>query len=214
MLKAVFFDLDGTLLDTVPEICHTLNETLIKYGYPPLSEAQTAQYVGNGAQKLVERATPKGAPMSEVLMDFRARYATCANEHTRMYEGALECLAKLKERGLKLAVITNKPQEATVGVIEKFFPNTFDFVGGDSGMFPCKPDPSLARYAALTLRVAPSECLFVGDGETDVVTAQNAHMRCIAALWGYRSREVLAAAGATEFAESFAELTKITEKIS
>ena len=212
MVKAIFFDLDGTLLDTVPDIMGCLNFVLARYGYPLLTESDTRAFVGNGARRLVELSVPPWAPAEEILAEFRTRYAVCANAHTRIYEGAGECLANLKARGVKLAVITNKPHEATQRVVSQFFPDLFDFVGGDSGSFPVKPDPALVRYAALTLRVSSAECLFVGDGETDVQTARNAKMRCVAALWGYRSRAQLEAAGAKLFASSFCELENITEK--
>ena len=126
----------------------------------------------------------------------------------------MQVLRVLKERGLKLAVITNKPQDAAEAVLKKFFPEgLFDFIGGDTGMFPCKPDPSLARYAALTLHVAPAECAFVGDGEPDACVARNAGMYGISVLWGYRTRARLEEVGATVFADSFLSLQKILEKL-
>ena len=214
MLKAVLFDLDGTLLDTLPDIRASLNVTLQKFGYPEVTPEQARLYVGNGAKKLVERALPQGAPdLEEVYEDFRARYAQSDNSLTRLYEGEREVLSFLVGRGVKLAVITNKPQEATKKCVEQFFPRSlFSFVAGDSGLFPCKPDPALARYCALSLRVSPAECAFVGDGETDVLTAKNAGMTGIAVLWGYRSRERLEEAGANLFCGSFPELGKIFEK--
>ena len=209
MIEAVFFDLDGTLLDTVPDIRMSLNETLAAFGYPQISEGEARQFVGNGARKLVERATPEGAPVERILADFRTRYAACANAHTRPYEGAKEFLVKAKAAGFKLAVITNKSQDATQRAVSQFFPGIFDFVEGNSGAFPCKPDPALARYAALSLRVAPKDCVFVGDGETDVLTAKNTGMRSVAVLWGYRTREELEGAGARCFVRSYAELEKL-----
>ena len=209
-MGAVIFDLDGTLLDTVPDIRASLNATLKEFGYPEISYAATCAYVGNGAKKLVSRALPDGAEnVEEVYARFRERYGASKNEETRVYDGIKELLAHLKARGVKLAVVTNKPQNATERVIGKFFPDTFDFVGGDDGSFPCKPDPSLARYASLTMRVAPRDCVFVGDGETDVLTAKNAGMRGIAVLWGYRTREQLAATGAKEFISSAFELLQL-----
>ena len=122
-----------------------------------------------------------------------------------------ELLKGLKARGVKLAVVTNKPQGAATTSIEKFYPALFDYVGGDSGMFPCKPDPTLTRYVALSLRVPLNECVLVGDGEADVRTAQNAGIRSISALWGYRTREQLVQAGATAFAATPAELKRLLE---
>lgn len=208
-MKAVFFDLDGTLLDTLPDLFACVNSVLSAHGYPPVSFDKVRAAVGNGAKKLMERVLPTGSPLGEHLAEFRTLYAENSCDLTVPYDGAAETLAKLKSLGLKLAVITNKPHEATVKVMRKYFPeDMFDFIAGDSGDFPVKPDPSLARYAALTLRVSPAEVLFVGDGETDFLTAKNAGMRPLAALWGYRTRAQLAAVGAEEFAERFGDILK------
>lgn len=204
-MEAVFFDLDGTLLDTLPDIRAAVNAVFEKYGFPAVSREQTCAAVGSGARVLMERLLPAGAPLGECLADFREYYAMHSCADTRPFAGVKETLAALKGR-VKLAVVTNKPHEATVRVIEKFFGDTFDFVAGDSGDFPVKPDPALTRYAALTLRVAPKNCLFVGDGETDYLTAKHAGMRPLAALWGYRTREQLEAVGAREFVGSIEEV--------
>lgn len=212
-MRAVLFDLDGTLLDTLPDIARSLNETLLFYGYPACPLAQVRMYVGDGAKKLVERALPAGAAdVEEVYAAFRERYGKSDHGLTAPYLGMHEALTELRARGMKLAVITNKPQEAAKACVEKFYGGLFDFVGGDSGMFPCKPDPSLSRYCALTLRVPMGECLFVGDGEADVRTAKSAGMRCVSVLWGYRTREQLAAAGADSFISSPAELRNFCGK--
>ena len=217
MVKAILFDLDGTLLDTVPDIRATLNEALRGHGYPEIDYAHTCAYVGDGARQLIERALPAGTGRDDadaVYKDFRTRFAKSENELTRLYPAEREVLAALKARGLKMGVVTNKPQDAAENVIGKFFPaDFFDFVGGDSGMFPCKPDPSLARYAALSLRLAPAECVFAGDGETDAKTALSAGMVGVSVLWGYRTRAQLAAAGAVRFAENFMDFQKILEKL-
>ena len=211
MIKAVFFDLDGTLLDTLPDIHASVNEMLRAFSYPEITRMQTQSYVGDGARKLIERALPENATNIDECHDFfREHYTKSGNSLTKLFEGELEALQELKARGLKLAIITNKPQAATYACVEKFFPEgMFDFIGGDSGMFSCKPDPSLTRYAALTLRVALKECVFVGDGEADVLTAKNAGMRNLSVLWGYRTREQLEKVGATEFVENFQDILKI-----
>lgn len=211
-MQAVFFDLDGTLLDTVEDIRTHVNGMLRAFSYPEIDELQARAYVGNGARKLIERAIPQGADLEACFAEFSRRFAASDNRNTRLFEGETEVLSALKEEGVKLAVITNKPQYATESCLNAFFPGGFfDFVGGDSGMFGCKPDPSLTRYAALALRVPLKECVFVGDGETDVQTAKNAGMRSIAVLWGYRTRAQLKAAGASRFAESYWELGKILQ---
>lgn len=215
MIKAILFDLDGTLLDTLDDIRYYVNATLQKFGYPPITREQARAYVGDGANKLIERSLPAECKNTdECYADFLAAFSKSKNERTRLFAGELECLDSLRADGYRLAVVTNKPQEATEGCIKAFFPaGMFEFVGGDTGMFPCKPDPTLARYAALSMRVSPAECAFVGDGEPDVLTAKHADMYGISALWGYRTKAQLQAVGATVFARDYFELRKILQNI-
>ncbi|MDE7295772.1 MAG: HAD family hydrolase [Clostridia bacterium] len=210
MTKAVLFDLDGTLLDTLDDITARVNETLRTFSYPEISREKVRGYIGDGARQLVERALPHNADnIDECFAFFKTHFANSDNALTKLFAGEEEALESMQARGLKLAIVTNKTQAATDRLVKQFFPKiNFAFVGGDSGNFPCKPDPTLAMFAALSMRVSPAECLFVGDGETDVKTALRAGMRGVSCLWGYRTREQLEKAGATEFAESFAELEK------
>lgn len=208
-MKAILFDLDGTLLNTLPEIAKSLNEALSILSLPKISLSKTREYVGDGARKLIERAVGQRGNVDRALELFKESYEKSELKETSLFEGEMEALFKLKEN-YRLAVLTNKPQQATERCISRFFPEGFfDFVGGDSGMFPLKPDPSFARFIALTLRVPLCDCVMVGDGEADVLTAKNAKLRCISALWGYRTREELSKVGAREFAASFSKLSEI-----
>ncbi len=215
MLRAAIFDLDGTLLDTLDDIRRTLNDTLERFGYPTLSVEQAKAFVGNGAKKLVQRALPSDVKnFDEVFEDFRAHYATCDNAFTKPYDGELSLLKKLQRKGVKLAVVTNKPQDAAQKAIADCLGEiSFEKIVGYTGDFPAKPDPTATAFTALTMRVAPSECVFIGDGETDVQTAINAGMAGVACLWGYRSKEVLQAAGATRFASDYRELEEILDSL-
>ena len=211
MLKAVFFDLDGTLLNTIPDIHACINASLVKFGYPAIDEAHTTAYVGDGAKLLVERALPANCPdVDRVYEDFHTCFAADPSDRTQLYPDEMQVLRVLKERGLKLAVITNKPQDAAEAVLKKFFPEgLFDFIGGDTGMFPCKPDPSLARYAALTMHLAPAECAFVGDGEPDIAMARAAGIDIISVTWGFRTKEQLEKAGGTVFLDKTKMLAEL-----
>lgn len=214
MIKAILFDLDGTLLDTLDDIRESVNEMLEQYGYGQITREQTRAYIGNGARMLVWRALPDEADREACFEAFTRIFADSKGERTKPFEGASECLRSLKAQGYKLGVVTNKPHYATVKLMERFFPDTFDIVLGDDGTFPCKPDPTAARYAALALRVPCGECLFVGDGETDVLTARNAGMPMVAVSWGYRSVALLKEAGARFFLNGFCELENFVKNFS
>lgn len=212
MIKCVIFDLDGTLLNTSEEIHGLINRVLNKFSLPTITYEQTVNYIGNGAKKLVERAVPSDNSqlIDDVYRYFTRIYAECTNDHTSLYEGEEEFLNKIKEKGLKTAILTNKPQAAADNVYKKFLqPFRFDLVLGQSERFPTKPSPDAVLYITDQLKVHLDECLFVGDGETDVLTAKNAGMASVAVLWGYRNKKCLSKAGATIFADSFGQLYEI-----
>ena len=216
MIKAVLFDLDGTLLNTLEDIRYGVNSSLSQFGYPPISIEQTRSYVGVGARMLMRRALPNGASEEEVEECYRIFKSgmESATGRTQPYEGAVEVLKRLKSQGLKLGVVTNKPQGAAEAVLKACLPEIeFDSVCGDTGDFPVKPDPTIAYYCGLNMRIFPNECVLVGDGDTDVQTAINAGMVGVACTWGFRTREQLKNAGATLFAGDFYELEKILYNI-
>lgn len=211
MFKTVIFDLDGTLLDTSRDIQKVLNNTLSHFNLPQISLEKTVEYVGNGAKLLVKRAIPQSAMgnFDEIFNHYATNFATCDNELTCLYPGEEEVLLNLKKAGVKLALVTNKPQDATQGVYEKHLKKFgFDFVAGNTPSFPLKPDPALALYAAKMAGSRADECLFVGDGETDVQTAFNANMEHLSVLWGFRTKSQLKEAGAKNFVSNYSELEK------
>ncbi len=209
MYKLICFDLDGTLLDTVPDIQTVLNSTLKHFSLPGVTYAQTCAYVGNGAFKLVERAAGNIGKelLQEVYAYYTAHFAACDNSLSAYYPYEEEVLSRLTERGVKLAIITNKPQAATLNVYRRYFKKyNFAYVQGQEEGAPLKPDPSCVFKAIKEAGVKPSETLFVGDGETDVLTALNAKIDGVSVLWGYRSRAELEKAGAKIFVGDFREL--------
>lgn len=210
MYKTVFFDLDGTVLNTVPDIRAVLNGTLAAFNLPPLSERQTMEFVGNGAYELVRRAAGESCDnIPEIYARYVADFAACKNELSTLYDGEEEVLFNLKKKGVRLGIVTNKPQKATLNVYEKFF-KRFDFfyVQGQEEGVPLKPSPEGVLNAVNKFSLDKRECLFVGDGETDVLTAANAGLDCVSVLWGYRTKEQLKGAGATRFAENFKKLQR------
>lgn len=210
MIKLIIFDLDGTLLNTSYDIQRVLNATLLHFGLPQVSYEQTLAYVGNGARKLIERAVPSDRHdiLQSVYSYYSKAFAACDNSLTRLYDGEEQFLVRLKQNGVRTAIITNKPQDATDGVYKKLLARfDFDFVIGQSGQYPLKPDPQSTLAVMKLLWIDKKDCLFVGDGETDVETARAAGIDCASVLWGYRSRAQLLAAGAQHFVYSFDELS-------
>lgn len=211
MIRAVIFDLDGTLLDTSQDIHSVLNTSLAKFSLPLLTMEKTMEFVGDGAKKLIERAVaPRFELTEEVYLDYMDRFVHCNNSHTKLYEGERETLKNLAAQGLRFAIISNKPQEATDRVYDSFLKD-FHFceVLGQTEYYPLKPDPASTLAVMARLGVSREQCVYVGDGDADVLTAKNAGIPCISALWGFRRKDQLIKAGADLFAESFAELEKI-----
>ena len=208
MIKAIIFDLDGTLLDTSKDIGYVLNQTLEEFGLPLIDIDEVKKMVGGGSENLIRKAI-KNAPVEfeKIHAAFVAKYAQNDNDLTSLYEKEDEVLKKFADSGIKLCLLTNKPHAATMAVFEKFL-SEFGFceVLGQTEYYRVKPDPSSTFAILKKSGIECSECVFVGDGETDCLTAKNVGMRCISVLWGYRSREELALAGATEFAENWEEL--------
>lgn len=214
MIKAIVFDLDGTLLDTSRDIRFVLNNSLAKFGLPPVSSGALRAMLGDGAYNLVSRAVPAGRRdlVQAVYEDYVPAYASHDNSRTVLYQGEDGALKRLKAAGVKLAVLSNKPQDATLACCrEKLGEYGFDMVVGQ-GRFPLKPDPSALYYMMDSLGVGKDECLFTGDGETDINTARNAGIQCVSVLWGFRSREQLAAAGGTLFAENYTQYLQILQQ--
>lgn len=214
MIKAVIFDLDGTLLNTLGDIYCVLNESLEKFNLPKITFEQAGEFIGNGAKKLVERAVGNRTDMAQKVYEYYAeKFAECKNERTKLYEGEERALRALTSAGVKLAIITNKPQNATNAVFAKYLAKFgFSEVLGQTEYYPLKPNPASAFAVIEKLSVNKDDCVFVGDGETDVATAEAAGVECISVLWGYRTREQLESAGAKLFAKNFKELTQMILK--
>lgn len=208
--KTVIFDLDGTLLDTLPDIAENINIMLKHYGYPERSYAEMRKFIGCGARNLVKDSI--GVPLSEKELDERLAYyneiyTASSSPATKLFDGVAEMLEGLKARGYKIAVLTNKPQATTDRVVKEHLSRAgFDLVVGQREGVKIKPDKEAALYIMKTLGASPENTYMVGDGETDVMTAVNAGIHGVAVLWGYRDKDELEAAGAKIFVSSPKEL--------
>jgi phosphoglycolate phosphatase len=192
---SVIWDLDGTLLDTLADLTASTNAALAAFGYPPRTLEQLRQVVGNGAANQIRKSLPEDAQdFDEVLAFYRAHYRAHCNEATRPYPGILEALDALKARGIRMAVVSNKPDPATKALCQAHFGGRLDLVLGECEGIRRKPAPdSVLRALELLGGSAP---VYIGDSEVDVATARNAGMDCICVGWGFRPEETLRDAGA------------------
>lgn len=210
-IKAVFFDLDGTLVNSIYDIAGAMNYALEQLGFPTFTVEQYDHMVGNGMVKLCQRALPAGQEdkLDALLAGYKARYLSHCCDETRVYDGVPEMLAALRQAGLKLALISNKPQEQTDRVAGHYLPGMVDLAYGQREPFPVKPDPACFRFVAETLGVKPEEVLYCGDSAVDIQFARNAGAESLGCIWGFRGRKELEDAGAQHLAESPRELGEI-----
>ena len=214
--QAVFFDLDGTLLDTLADLAAACNEALHRHGCARLSQDEIKTYIGYGARQLVESAVRVSRPtwpdekIEPVYRTYREIYGRDWHVQTSIYPGIESLLNDLKAAGIKLAVLSNKPHENTLQVINHYFPeNLFDLCYGQINPFPTKPDPALALHMACQLGLAPEQVALVGDSGSDMLTAVRAKMTGVGVLWGFRDAEDLQDGGAAFLAEHVAELRRL-----
>jgi phosphoglycolate phosphatase len=211
---AILFDLDGTLLDSLHSIATAMNEALEALGLPTHPIEAYKHFVGDGVRTLAERVLPANAQdrIESLLAAYRPRYRARQLE-APAYEGVHAMLEALASRGIALSVLTNKPDDLAGEIVRSLFRSIpFAVVRGERVGGPKKPDPTQALAIAHALGLAPSQCWFVGDTPTDVRTARNAGMPCVAVLWGFRGREELANAGATVFVDYPRELVALYDR--
>lgn len=200
-IAAVLFDLDGTLLDTLEDIADASNRVLSRHGYPVHPISAYRYFVGEGARMLVRRTLPEEA-RGDAIVDrlyegFREEYHRNWNAKTRPYDGVPDMLEGLIERGVKIAVLSNKPDDFTRKCVEELLAGfAFDAVLGEREDVPAKPDPRGALRIAADIGVAPERMVLVGDSSIDMKTAVAAGMFAVGALWGFRERRELEENGA------------------
>ena len=210
MIKAVVFDLDGTLLDTIPDITGALDRALASQGLPTHTVEACKTFIGGGIREAVRKAVPAGTPepvQEAVLAFYKEDYRRRCTEETECYPGVRELLAGLAAAGLPAAVLSNKTEATAQHIIRTYFPDAaFRSVHGRTEGRPLKPDPGAAAPVLEELGLPSEEIAYVGDSGTDIVFARNTGMLPVGAPWGYRSREELAAAGAALLPEDPAQL--------
>ena len=218
MIKACVFDLDGTLADTLESMAYITNAIMRKFQLKEQPAEKFKYYCGEGASMLMKRCLldsgdEKLIHLEEGQKMYREMFAENPMYKVTVYDGIMEVLQTLKEKGLQLGVCSNKPHPATVKVMETMFPGLFEIVLGQSDDIARKPAPDGALKIAETFGVSPEECMYIGDTRTDMLTGKAAGMFTVGVLWGFRDREELEKSGADAVVEHPHELLKFCEEI-
>lgn len=214
--QAVVFDLDGTLLNTLEDIAHSANSALVRYGFPSHGVDEYRYFVGEGLTMLISRALPAEKRNDDIVSDcvkaFNENYSRNWNVNTTPYQGVLELLNELTAKHLKMAILSNKPDDSTKHCVRELLPyKSFEMVLGQREGTPRKPDPAGALEIAETLGIAPPQFLYLGDSGIDMQTATRAGMFPVGALWGFRSAEELRTHGAQVVIDRPMELLGLLE---
>lgn len=199
MKTGILFDLDGTLLDTLEDLYLATNAALERHSLPRRSRDEVRLFVGNGVEMLIRRAVPAGTDeetILAVLADFKTTYAAICEDHTRPYDGILDMLAALRERRIRVAVVSNKFDAATKKLCEKYFGDLVEVAIGERAGVRKKPAPDTVYEALKELGVTAEGAVYIGDSDVDIQTARNCGMPCISVTWGLRDEEFLMENGA------------------
>ena len=211
-MKACIFDLDGTLTNTLESMTYSVNLTLEEMGLSKITKDQCRLFVGNGARVLMEKslkaAGDTDASRIEEGMEIYGRiFVQNCTYHVTPYEGIPEMLKALKDKGIHLAVLSNKPDRQTVKVVKAIFgEELFDYAQGQKEGIRRKPEPDGVWYLMEQMHVSKEECLYIGDSEVDAATGRNAGLKTIGVLWGFRDRKTLETAGADDLIDRPDEL--------
>ena len=197
--QTAVFDLDGTLLDTLEDLYLATNHALTLHGFPLRSRDEVRMFVGNGVEMLIRRAVPAGTDEETtlaVLADFKSTYAAICEDHTRPYDGILDMLTALRERGIRVAVVSNKFDAATKQLCQKYFGDLVEVAIGERAGVRKKPAPDTVHEALRELGVTAEGAVYIGDSDVDIQTARNCEMPCISVTWGLRDKDFLLQSGA------------------
>lgn len=205
----LLFDLDGTLFDTLDDLRNSVNHALRSAGFAERSREEIRTFVGNGVRNLMKKAVPEGTSeqcFEAVFAEFRSHYAQHCRDCSRPYPQIPALLDALKERGCRMAVISNKSDAEVKHLVKEYADGLFLAAVGDRPGVPRKPAPDSVLQTMEELGGTPERTLYIGDSEVDILTARNAGLACMAVTWGFRTREELVRAGATLMIDSPLEL--------
>lgn len=217
MIKAAIFDLDGTVCDTIADLAASTNYALSALGFPTHGIEPYKYFVGNGIPKLIYRALPEGHRDEAtclrckelMLAHYREHYA----DNSAPYDGIIPLLDNLKEKGIHIAICTNKAHFMAVTIAEKLFGGLFETVLGQREGYPLKPDPASVNEILEGMGVTPEQTVFIGDSGVDMQTAENAGTHSIGVLWGFREEKELKINGAQHIARAPSDIADIINKL-
>lgn len=212
MYKAVIWDLDGTLLNTLGDLAAATNYALRKHGYPEISLADVRQRIGNGLGRLIALSIPQGADnpdYDDLIALFKEYYPAHCTELTEPYEGIVELVEELHDHGVMNAIVSNKIDSAVQLISRHYFHDLMDVNIGERAGVRRKPDPESLLNALKELHIDAKDAIYIGDSDVDIITAKNASMDHIAVSYGYRDREVLQALDPMHLVDNTAQLKEI-----
>lgn len=213
-VKAIVFDLDGTLLDTLDDLWLSVNYTMDKFGFPHRGRREVRGFLGSGVRVLVEKSLPedKKDMTDECLSVFKAYYDVHKDDNTRPYDGVIDMLKAVRAAGLKSAIVSNKYDAAVQQLKNVTFNGLVDFAVGEGNGIKTKPAPDGVLLALKNLGVSKDEAVYVGDSEVDLKTAENSGLKCVAVTWGFRDRDFLIECGAKNVIDATCELLPLIQK--
>ena len=217
-IKLAVFDLDGTLVNSVCDLADATNKALEELGLPTFETDRYYHFVGNGTRKLCERVLPEelrsDGQIDRLHEMFAINYERCCFNKTRPYDGISELLGTLRERGIRCAVASNKPDSFSCRIVKHFFGDTFDLVVGKREGVPTKPDPAVIQYIMTALGFTADETVIIGDSDVDIITAKNTGTRSIGCVWGFRGEAELRNAGCTNIANTPTDIAAIIDRLN
>lgn len=197
--ELAIFDMDGTILNTLDDLADSLNYSLSQSGYPERTLTEVRNFVGNGIKKLIERGMPADASQNELQQAyecFNGYYKEHCHDKTKPYDGITKMLKKLREHGIKTAVVSNKADFAVRLLCTQYFEGLFDTAAGEKSGVRKKPAPDSVNTVLSELGISREKAVYIGDSDVDVMTAVNSKMNCICVDWGFRDRDFLIKNGA------------------
>lgn len=209
MYNTIIFDMDGTLLSTLEDICDNVNYALQSHNMPPRTLEEVRRFVGNGAKQLIKLAVPEGTSeelITSCYSTYEQHYSQNMQNKTRPYEGIIPLLEELSKRGIKMAIVSNKFDHAVKALCKDYFADYIQLAIGESEFVRKKPSPDGVFAALKQLNSKAVDSLYIGDSEVDVKTAKNAGTTCVGVTWGFRSRKLLEEQGADYIIDSPLEL--------